>query len=112
MDCLFCKIATGEIPAQKVYEDDRIFVFHDIAPQAPIHLLAIPKTHIKSAAQITEANADLVAHIFVVLARLAGELGLSDGFRIVTNAGKDAQQTVDHIHFHLLAGRKLAWPPG
>ena len=112
MDCLFCKIAGGEIPANKVYEDDKVLVFYDIDPKAPTHLLAIPKAHIKSAAEIDAGNADVVAHLFATLAELAGELGLSEGFRVVTNCGKDGGQTVGHLHFHLLAGRQLSWPPG
>ena len=112
MDCLFCKIARGEIPAKKVYEDDGAVVFHDIEPKAPVHLLIIPKAHIKSAGEINQGNADIAAHLFAVIAKMAGELNLHDGFRVVTNCGKDAGQTVDHLHFHLLAGRALTWPPG
>ena len=112
MDCIFCKIAAGEIPAKKAYEDEKILVFHDVAPAAPVHLLAIPKAHIQSAGEVDESNADLVGHLFVVMAKLAGELELSSGFRVVTNCGRDAGQSVGHLHFHLLAGRELAWPPG
>ena len=111
-DCLFCKIIAGEIPSNKVYEDDTVYAFRDINPQAPVHILIIPKQHIKSAAEITPENSAVVAHIFEVAAKLADELGCSDGFRIVNNCGDSAGQTVKHLHFHLLAGRDLTWPPG
>ena len=112
MDCLFCKIAAGEIPSDKVYEDEQVLVFRDIAPAAPVHLLVIPKAHIGSAAELSAENSGVVAHIFTVIARLAQELGLENGFRVVTNAGRDGGQTVPHLHFHLLAGRELTWPAG
>lgn len=112
MDCLFCKIVSGEIPSKKVYEDEKVYAFHDIEPQAPVHFMVIPKAHIGSAADIDGSNADIVAHIFTVIARLAGELGLEGGFRVVNNCGRDAQQSVRHLHFHVLAGRLLGWPPG
>ena len=112
MDCIFCKIAAGEIPAQKVYEDERALIFRDIQPCAPTHLLAIPKAHITSAAEITTGNADIIAHLFTVIAQAAKDSGLEDGFRVVTNCGKDGGQTVGHLHFHLLGGRQLDWPPG
>ncbi|MBR6407679.1 MAG: histidine triad nucleotide-binding protein [Clostridia bacterium] len=112
MDCLFCKIAAGEIPSTKVYEDDRILVFKDIDPKAPFHVLLIPKEHIDSAAKIDENNSSIVAHIFETAAKIAAENGLDGGFRIVTNVGEDGGQTVKHLHFHMLAGRSLAWPPG
>ena len=111
-DCIFCKIAKGEIPSNKAYEDDQILVFHDITPAAPVHLLAIPKVHIQSAGEVDERNAEVVGHLFAVIAKLSKELKLDDGFRVVTNAGKNGGQTVNHLHFHLLAGRQLAWPPG
>ena len=111
-DCLFCKIAAGEIPSSKVYEDDAVFAFRDINPQAPVHILIIPKEHIVSAADITAENSAVIAHIFEVAAKLADELGCRDGFRIVNNCGDSAGQTVKHLHFHLLAGRDLTWPPG
>ena len=107
MDCLFCKIAAGEIPSDKVYEDEQILAFRDIAPQAPVHVLIIPKTHIESAAALTEETSALVAHIFEVIAKLAPTLGLENGFRVITNAGEDGAQTVKHLHFHLLGGTKL-----
>ncbi len=112
MSCLFCSIAEGTIPSQKAYEDDLCLVFHDISPQAPVHLLVIPKEHIESVAAVTAENAPLVAHMMTVIAKLAEELGLDSGFRVVSNCGKDAQQSVPHLHFHLLAGRELGWPPG
>ena len=112
MDCLFCKIAAGEIPSKKVYEDEQVYAFYDIDPQAPVHVLLIPKTHITSAAEITPENSAVVAHIFEVAARLAKELGLSDGFRIVSNCGDSAGQTVKHLHFHLMGGRAFTWPAG
>ena len=111
-DCLFCKIIAGEIPSAKVYEDDTVFAFRDIAPQAPIHVLIIPKEHIKSAAQIDETNSGVVAHIFEVAAKIAKDEGLEDGFRIVSNCGDSAGQTVKHLHFHLMGGREFTWPAG
>ena len=112
MDCLFCKIINGEIPSNKVYEDDTVFAFRDIAPQAPTHILIIPKEHIKSAAEIDESNSAVVAHIFEVAAKIAKQEGLDDGFRIVNNCGDIAGQTVKHLHFHLMGGREFCWPAG
>ena len=112
MDCLFCKIINGEIPSNKAYEDDTVLAFYDISPQAPVHVLIIPKSHIKSAAEITADNSGVVAHIFEVAAQLAKQLGLGDGFRIVSNCGDSAGQSVKHLHFHLLGGRDFTWPPG
>ncbi|HAY72351.1 MAG TPA: histidine triad nucleotide-binding protein [Ruminococcaceae bacterium] len=112
MDCLFCKIINGEIPSNKVYEDDTVFAFRDIAPQAPTHILIIPKEHIKSAAEIDESNSAVVAHIFEVAAKIAKQEGLDDGFRIVNNCGDIAGQTVKHLHFHLMGGREFGWPAG
>ncbi len=112
MDCLFCKIINGEIPANKVYEDDQVFAFRDIAPQAPTHILIIPKQHIKSAAEIDESNSAVVAHIFEVAAKIAKQEGLDEGFRIVNNCGDIAGQTVKHLHFHLMGGREFGWPAG
>ena len=107
MDCIFCKIVAGEIPSTKVYEDDTVLAFRDINPQAPTHILVIPKEHIANgAADITAANAAVVGHIFEIIAKLAKEEGLSD-FRVVTNNGEGAGQTVPHLHFHLLGGRTL-----
>lgn len=112
MDCLFCKIAAGEIPSNKLYEDGQVLAFYDIDPQAPVHFLVIPKQHIASPAGITAENSGVVAHAFTVIARLAQELGLENGYRVVTNCGKDGGQSVPHLHFHVLAKRSLAWPPG
>lgn len=112
MDCLFCKIINGEIPSNKVYEDDLVFAFRDIEPQAPTHILIIPKQHIKSAAEIDESNSAVVAHIFEVAAKIAKQEGLNDGFRIVNNCGDSAGQTVKHLHFHLMGGRDFGWPAG
>ncbi len=109
MDCIFCKIIAGEIPSTKVYEDDRVLAFRDIAPQAPTHILVIPKEHIPSFAAISEENASLVAHVLAVAAKIAREEGLEEngGYRIVSNCGPDAGQTVPHLHFHILGGKRL-----
>lgn len=106
MDCIFCKIIAGEIPSQKVYEDDQALVFRDIEPQAPTHLLVIPKTHLSGCAAVTADNSALVAHLFEVIARVTAELGITD-YRVVSNQGAEAGQTVPHLHFHILAGRTL-----
>ncbi len=106
-DCLFCKIANGEIPSEKVYEDEKILAFKDIQPQAPVHLLVIPKAHIGSLAEITEENADVVSAMTLTVNRLAKEFHLNGGYRVVTNIGNDGGQTVRHLHFHLLGGEKL-----
>ena len=108
MDCIFCKIAAGEIPSTKVYEDDQILAFRDIAPMAPTHILVIPKTHIGSVAEITADNVALVAHIFTVIPKIAAEEGLDSGYRVVSNCGPDAGQTVHHLHFHILGGKQLS----
>lgn len=112
MDCLFCKIAAGEIPSRKLYEDDQVLAFYDIDPKAPVHFLVIPKAHISGAAAITPENSQIVAHIYEVIAKLSQDLNLEKGFRVVTNSGEEAGQSVPHLHFHVLAGRSLAWPPG
>lgn len=113
MDCLFCKIIAGEIPSKKAYEDELVYAFNDIDPQAPVHILIIPKEHISSADEITENNSAVVAHIFEVAAKLAKENNLSaDGYRIVTNIGEAGGQTVKHLHFHLMGGRNFTWPAG
>ncbi|MBR1811217.1 MAG: histidine triad nucleotide-binding protein [Clostridia bacterium] len=111
-NCIFCKIVAGEIPSTKVYEDDTVLAFNDLDPQAPAHILLIPKNHIGSAGEITPENSAVVAHIFEVAAKLAAEKGFADGFRVVTNCGASAGQSVHHLHFHLLAGRDFTWPPG
>lgn len=110
-DCLFCKIAEGQIPSDRVYEDQVCVVFRDIDPQAPTHFLVIPKVHIGSCAQVTEDNAALVGHMFTVIAKVAKELGL-DSYRVVSNCGEQAGQSVPHLHFHVLGGRDMTWPPG
>lgn len=112
MDCLFCKIAAGEIPSKKAYEDEKVFAFYDIDPQAPVHILVIPKEHIQSVSQVTPENQEIVGHIFTVIAKLAQELNLEDGYRVVSNVGQQGGQSVPHLHFHLLGGRNLGWPPG
>ncbi|MBQ2135883.1 MAG: histidine triad nucleotide-binding protein [Clostridia bacterium] len=111
-DCLFCKIAAGEIPSTKVYEDDYVYAFLDIAPQAPFHAVIIPKEHIGSADEINGENSILIAKVFEAVAKIAKQEKLENGYRVVNNCGEDGGQTVHHIHFHLLARRNLAWPPG
>ena len=109
MDCLFCNIIAGTIPSTKIYEDDQMYVFKDIEPIAPVHYLMIPKQHISGVSELTEKNAAVVAHIFAVAAKLAKEAGLDKGYRIITNCGDDAGQTVHHLHFHLLGGKQMGW---
>ena len=108
MDCLFCKIVAGDIPSTKVYEDDKILAFRDIAPMAPTHILVIPKAHIASVAEINADNAAVVAHIFTVIPQIAKAEGLENGYRVVSNCGADAGQTVHHLHFHILGGKQLS----
>ena len=110
-DCLFCKIAAGEIPSNKVYEDDLCYAFYDIDPQAPTHFLVIPKAHIPSVAAVTSENSAVVGHIFEVIAKVTKDLGI-ESFRVVSNIGEQAGQSVFHLHFHVLAGRDMTWPPG
>ena len=107
-DCLFCKIIRGEIPSTKVYEDELCFAFRDIAPQAPVHVLVVPKGHIASADELTEENVSWAAHILTVIPQIAAAEGLTGGYRIVSNAGPDAGQTVPHLHFHILGGERLS----
>ncbi len=112
-DCLFCKIAAGDIPSNKLFEDDDILAFYDIDPKAPVHFLVIPKRHIASAAALTEADAALLGHIYATIAALCRRLGVGEGgYRVVTNVGEDGGQSVAHLHFHVLAGRSMKWPPG
>ena len=111
-DCLFCSIIAGTIPSKKVYEDDLCLAFYDIDPQAPTHFLVVPKEHISGPSAVTEENSAVVGHIYAVIAKLASELKLDNGYRVVANCGADGGQTVGHLHFHVLAGRSLAWPPG
>lgn len=112
-DCIFCGIVNGSIPSEKVYEDDEVLAFNDIHAQAPTHVLVIPKKHIASARELGEKDAALLGKVFAAINRVAQEKGLvENGFRIVNNCGEDGGQTVDHIHFHVLGGRHLTWPPG
>ena len=111
-DCLFCKIAKGEIPSTKVYEDDCVYAFLDIDPQSPFHAIIIPKEHIASADEITAQNSHLIAKVFEAVAKIAKQENLEKGYRVVNNCGEQGGQTVGHIHFHLLARRNLQWPPG
>lgn len=106
-DCLFCKIIAGDIPSTKVYEDDTVFAFRDIAPQAPTHILVIPKVHISGCNAVTGENSAVIAHIFEVIAQIVKAEGLEGGYRVVSNCGDDAGQTVHHLHFHILGGKKL-----
>lgn len=110
-DCLFCKISAGEIPSNKVYEDELCYAFYDIDPQAPTHFLVVPKAHIGSVAEVTGDNSAVVAHIFQVIAKVTKQLGL-DSYRVVSNIGEQAGQSVHHLHFHVLSGRDMTWPPG
>ncbi|MCL6639426.1 MAG: histidine triad nucleotide-binding protein [Firmicutes bacterium] len=111
-DCIFCKIVRKEIPADTVYEDDHVLVFKDINPAAPVHLLLIPKKHVPTFFELEDGDGDVMGRLQLAAARVARELKLDDGFRLVSNCGKDAEQLVRHIHYHLLAGRPLKWPPG
>lgn len=111
-DCIFCRIIAGEIPAKKVYEDDRVVVIEDISPQAPVHLLAIPRKHIVNCLDLAPEDDALIGHLHRVAAQLATERGITGGFRVVTNNNAGAGQSVFHIHFHILGGRSLQWPPG
>lgn len=107
-DCLFCKIINGDIPSSKVYEDDLVYAFNDINPMAPVHILVIPKTHISAVSEITPENSAIIAHIFEVIPKIAKEKGLDDGYRVVSNCGKAAGQSVFHLHFHILGGKQLS----
>ena len=110
-NCLFCKIIAGDIPSKKAYEDDLCLAFYDIDPQAPVHFLVIPKAHIGSVAEGTADNSAVVAHIFEVIAKLTKEMGI-ESYRVVSNIGEQAGQSVRHLHFHVLSGRDMTWPPG
>lgn len=107
MDCIFCKIIKGEIPSTKVYEDEKILAFKDINPMAPVHVLVIPKEHIPSCDGITEQNSSVVAHIFENIPEIAKKCGCTNGYRVITNCGDDAKQSVKHLHFHILGGKSL-----
>lgn len=106
-DCIFCKIAAGEIPSDRVYEDEKVVAFRDINPQAPVHILVVPREHIVSAADIDGSNSHLVSHCFEVIAKVAAQEGLEQGFRVINNCGVHGGQTVPHLHFHILAGKEL-----
>jgi histidine triad (HIT) family protein len=109
---IFQRIIDREIPAKVIFEDDRCLAFHDVAPQAPTHVLVIPKKPIESAAAVTDGDAELIAHLWLVIRDLAKQLKLEKGYRVVMNCGPDGGQSVDHLHFHLLGGRQMIWPPG
>lgn len=112
-ECIFCKIIKKEIPSKKIYEDEFVYAFYDINPEAPVHFLIVPKEHIKSVNDLNEKNINIISHIFKIINKLVLELGISEsGYRIVNNCGVDGGQTVNHIHFHVLGGRNLQWPPG
>ncbi|MDD3400439.1 MAG: histidine triad nucleotide-binding protein [Eubacteriales bacterium] len=109
-DCLFCKIISGDIPSNKAYEDEKVLAFYDIAPQAPVHILIIPKEHIGSAQELSTDNNELLGHMFAIARKLASEKGLDcSGYRLVTNVGDDAGQSVKHLHLHLIGGKTLKW---
>lgn len=112
MDCIFCKLAAGEIPSQKVYEDEELLAFHDLEPQAPVHVLIIPKKHIASMDSCADEDTALLGRLLNKVRHIAGELGLTNGYRLVNNCGPDGMQTVQHLHFHLLGKRQMKWPPG
>lgn len=113
MDCLFCKIVDGDIPSEKVYEDEFVYAFKDVNPEAPVHVLVIPKTHIKSLNEINDKNIQVINKIYLAIKKIVEKEGIKEsGYRVVTNTLKDGGQTVDHLHFHVLGGRNLSWPPG
>lgn len=112
MDCLFCNIVKGQIPSEKVYEDNDVYAFKDVNPEAPVHILIIPKRHIKSVDELEETDKELVGRIFLVAKKLAKENKLENGYRLVSNIGEEGGQSVKHLHFHLLGGRSFNWPPG
>lgn len=112
-DCLFCRIAAGEVPATRVYEDDLVLAIRDVSPQAPVHVLLMPRQHVVSARELDEADGPMLGRLFAVAARIAADEGVADdGYRLVTNVGREAGQSVSHLHVHLLGGRRMAWPPG
>ena len=111
MDCIFCKIAAKEVPSEIIYEDEKVLVFKDLEPKAPVHVLVIPKAHISSVMEINEENSEIISHIFKVIKKLSSKLNLQNGFRVINNCGKYGGQTVNHIHFHVLGGQQLEWNP-
>ncbi len=112
MDCIFCKIANGEIESKIEYQDEKISVFHDLNPQAPVHLLIIPKSHIQSLDYINESNCDFISHVFKKIPQIVRKFKIENSYRLVSNCGESAGQTVNHLHFHILSGRDMHWPPG
>lgn len=112
MDCLFCKLIAGQIPSKKVYEDEKVFAFEDINPQAPTHVLIIPKQHIEGLNKASAEDAEILGYMQLAAAKLGRERGIESGYRTVFNVGREAGQSVFHIHLHLLGGRNLSWPPG
>lgn len=111
-DCLFCKIAAGAIPSRRCYEDDDLVAFHDVSPQAPVHVLVVPRRHLASLDAAVEQDGALLGRLLLVIRALARELGIQSGYRVVNNCGASAGQSVFHVHFHLLGGRPMGWPPG
>ena len=111
-DCLFCKIVADEIPSDRIYGDDAVIAFRDINPRAPTHVLIVPRRHVPDAHALTDADGPLLARLFAVMRRIADEASLGNGYRVVTNVGPEAGQSVQHLHFHLLGGRSMGWPPG
>ena len=111
-DCLFCRIVADEVPSERVFEDDEVIAFRDIAPRAPTHVLVIPRRHVPDIHALADEDAPLLARLFAAVRRVADAAGLGDGYRVVTNVGRDAGQTVFHLHLHLLGGRTMSWPPG
>ena len=111
-DCIFCKLAKGEIPTDMVYEDDLISVFRDAAPEAPVHVLMVPKKHVASLNDLEDADRELMGHMMLKIKDIAAQEGLDNGYRTVINTGEDGQQTVQHLHIHILGRRKMTWPPG
>lgn len=112
MSCIFCKIVEGQIPSTPVYQDDLVYAFADLHPQAPVHLLLVPREHIASIDEADESKRALLGHLLLTAAQLAGKKGLSQGYRVVVNTGDNGGQTVDHLHLHILGGRAMTWPPG
>lgn len=110
-DCLFCKIASGQIPARVVFQDDRVMAFEDINPQAPVHIIIMPKRHISTVMDIADSDIDIMGYTYIVASKIAADLSIN-GFRLVINCGKDAGQEILHIHIHMLGGREFGWPPG
>lgn len=111
-DCIFCKIIAGEIPSKIIYEDEKVIAFNDLEPQAPVHFLAVPKKHIANLDELEDSDKELIGHIFLVIQKIAKDLDLKKGYRVVANCKEDGGQSVPHIHFHVMGGRKMAWPAG